>query len=299
MAEADIGSKRLISLAPNAWVQWVTNIPDAIARNILDAEFQWLSRESDVLVKAYSPEHGEFLVLNELQSQYTSRMPRRMRAYAALAQEKYNLPVYPVLVNIFQPEEIVTIPTRYESNFMGLIARQDYRVINLWEVDVELAFGPSLTPLLPFVPILKGGDNESVVVRAVTALRADEQLQELENLLGFFACSVFDVARVREILRFDMAILQKSPLFQQMAREQRQEGREEGRLEGREEGALRLLSRLIQRRFGEIPVTIQANLQRLNIEQLDELLDVLFTVNSLDEFINSIPSQNGNGSELG
>ncbi|CBN54012.1 MULTISPECIES: DUF4351 domain-containing protein [Kamptonema] len=287
MAEADIGSKRLISLAPNAWVQWVTNIPDAIARNILDAEFQWLSRESDVLVKAYSPEHGEFLVLNELQSQYTSRMPRRMRAYAALAQEKYNLPVYPVLVNIFQPEEIVTIPTRYESNFMGLIARQDYRVINLWEVDVELAFGPSLTPLLPFVPILKGGDNESVVVRAVTALRADEQLRELENLLGFFACSVFDVARVREILRFDMAILQKSPLFQQMAREQRQQEN------------LRVLLRLIQRRFGEVSAEIGANLQRLNIEQLDELLDVLFTVNSLDEFINSIPSQNRNSSELG
>lgn len=287
MAEADIGSKRLISLAPNAWVQWVTNIPDAIARNILDAEFQWLSRESDVLVKAYSPEHGEFLVLNELQSQYTSRMPRRMRAYAALAQEKYNLPVYPVLVNIFQPEEIVTIPTRYESNFMGLIARQDYRVINLWEVDVELAFGPSLTPLLPFVPILKGGDNESVVARAVTALRADEQLQELENLLGFFACSVFDVARVREILRFDMAILQKSPLFQQMAREQRQQEN------------LRVLLRQIQHRFGEVSAEIKANLQRLNIEQLDELLDVLFTVNSLDEFINSIPSQNGNSSELG
>lgn len=287
MAEADIGSKRLISLAPNAWVQWVTNIPDAIARNILDAEFQWLSRESDVLVKAYSPEHGEFLVLNELQSQYTSRMPRRMRAYAALAQEKYNLPVYPVLVNIFQPEEIVTIPTRYESNFMGLIARQDYRVINLWEVDVELAFGPSLTPLLPFVPVLKGGDDESVVVRAVTALRADEQLQELENLLGFFACSVFDVARVREILRFDMAILQKSPLFQQMAREQRQEE------------DLRVLLRQIQRRFGEVSAEIQANLQALNIEQLDELLDLPFTVNSLDEFINSIPSQNGNSSELG
>lgn len=80
------------------------------------------------------------LNINQLQSQYTSRMPRRIRAYTALAQEKYNLPVYPVLVNIFQHEEIVTISMRYESNFMGLIARQDYRVINLWEVDVELHF---------------------------------------------------------------------------------------------------------------------------------------------------------------
>ncbi|OCQ95312.1 hypothetical protein BCD67_02505 [Oscillatoriales cyanobacterium USR001] len=286
MAQADIGSKRLIGLAPNAWVQWVTNIPNVVARNILDAEFQWLSRESDVLVKAYSPEHGEFLVLNELQSQYTSRMPRRMRAYAALAQEKYNLPVYPVLVNIFQPEDIVTIPTRYESNFMGLIARQDYRVINLWEVDVELAFGPSLKPLLPFVPILKGGSEESILVRAVTALRADEQLQELENLLGFFASSVFDIARVRQILRFDMAILQNSPLYQEMARENQQEG------------AFRVLSRQIQRRFGEIPVPTQAKLQGLNIQQLEELSDVILTVISLDEFISFIPSQNGNNSEL-
>lgn len=32
------------------------------------------------------------------------------------------------------------IPTRYESEFAGLQARQDYRVINLWEVDVEIAF---------------------------------------------------------------------------------------------------------------------------------------------------------------
>lgn len=97
---ADIGSKRLISLAPDAWVQWVTQRPDIQASAILASEFQWVSRESDVLVKATSPQHGEFLVLNELQLRYTPNMPRRMRVYAALAEEKYNLPVYPVLVNI-------------------------------------------------------------------------------------------------------------------------------------------------------------------------------------------------------
>ncbi|NEO03987.1 MAG: Rpn family recombination-promoting nuclease/putative transposase, partial [Moorea sp. SIO3I7] len=52
----DIGSKRLISLAPNAWVQWVTGNPQVRASQLLDAEFQWISRESDVIVKASSPE---------------------------------------------------------------------------------------------------------------------------------------------------------------------------------------------------------------------------------------------------
>ncbi|MCL1473919.1 hypothetical protein [Argonema antarcticum] len=51
---ADIGSKRLISLAPDAWVQWVTQNPEVVARDILTSEFQWLSRESDVLIKANS-----------------------------------------------------------------------------------------------------------------------------------------------------------------------------------------------------------------------------------------------------
>ncbi len=85
---ADIGSKRLINLAPDAWVQWVTQRPEVVAKEILGSEFQWISRETDVLVKAYSATHGDFLVLKR----YTAQMPLRMRAYAALAQERYQLP---------------------------------------------------------------------------------------------------------------------------------------------------------------------------------------------------------------
>ena len=84
---ADIGGKRLISLAPDAWVKWVTQRSDVIAGEILASEFQWISRDTDVLVQAYNPQIGNFLVLNELQLRYTNRMPQRMRAYAALAEE--------------------------------------------------------------------------------------------------------------------------------------------------------------------------------------------------------------------
>ena len=60
---ADIGSKRLICLAPNNWVKWVTQIPNVVAREIITSEFQWISRESDVLARAHSPQDGELLVL--------------------------------------------------------------------------------------------------------------------------------------------------------------------------------------------------------------------------------------------
>lgn len=166
---ADTSTKKLISLAPDNWVRWVTNIPNIQAGEILSGEFQWISRESDVLIRATSPEHGEFLVLNELQLRYSSKMPRRMRSYAALAEEKYELPTYPVLINIL-PTGDVEIPTNFTSNLAGLRAIQDYRVINLWEVDVNIPFQQPLPSLLPFVPILQGGNDESIIREALQML---------------------------------------------------------------------------------------------------------------------------------
>jgi predicted transposase YdaD len=111
-------------------------------------------------------------------------MPRRVRAYAGLAEEKYQLPTYPVLINILKTgnEEI---PTRYQSNIAGLEVRQDYRVINLWEVDVKIALEQPLPSLLPFVPILKGGEDETIIREALRLLKADEQLNQLETVLAF------------------------------------------------------------------------------------------------------------------
>ena len=117
---ADTGSKRLISLAPDAWVQWVTQRPEVVAKEILGSEFQWISRETDVLIKAYSTTHGDFLVVNELQLRYTANMPLRMRAYAALAQERYQLPTYPVLINILPPPSTLTVVSSYEEEFFRI-----------------------------------------------------------------------------------------------------------------------------------------------------------------------------------
>jgi len=64
-------------------------------------------------------------------------------------------------------------------------ACQDYKVVNLWTIEADLAFRQPLPSLLPFVPVLKGGDDESAVRRALRALRADERLSELEPLAGF------------------------------------------------------------------------------------------------------------------
>ena len=222
--KADIGGKRLISLAPNSWVKWITQRSDLQVQDILNTEFQWIERESDVLLKVYSPEIGEFLLLNELQLRYNQKMPQRVRAYTALAEERYNLRVYPVLINILPPRSKQIIPNRYESEILGITAHQDYQVINLWEVDVNLVFEEKISTLLPFVPILQGGSSENKLRQAVRELRKDEQLTELEPLLSFFASFVLDIPLVQQIMRWDMTVLRESPWYQEILKEGLQQG---------------------------------------------------------------------------
>nr|WP_199329352.1 DUF4351 domain-containing protein [Leptolyngbya sp. FACHB-1624] len=257
-------------MAPTAWVQWVTQQPDVIAQGILGSDFQWVSRENDVLVKAYSPTQGEFLILNELQLRYNDKLPVRMRAYAALAEEKYSLPTYPVLINILPPASTVTILNRYESNFMGLAVRQDYHVINLWEVEATIVFEQSLNALLPFVPVLKNGGETTVVQRALNQLRRDEQLVELESLLAFFASFVMSSEVVRQIMRWDMAVLRESPWYQEILREGEQRERS-------------LILKQLTRRVGAPSPELTAQVEALSIEQLEALGEALLDFTQIED----------------
>jgi predicted transposase YdaD len=272
---ADISTKKLISLAPDNWVRWVTQIPDIVVGEILNSEFQWISRESDVLIRVESQQYGEFLVLNELQLRPSSQMPRRMRAYAALAEEKYQLPTYPVLINILKigDEEI---PSRFASNIAGLQAHQDYRVINLWEVDVKIVFEQPLLSLLPFVPILQGGENESTIREALQMLRADEQLNQLETVLAFFATFVLDSTLVQEIMRWDMAVLRESPWYQEI--EQR----------GRREQMLSNIATILEVKFGSNGLELMPQINQISdLERLQDILRSIVVANTIEELWNS------------
>ncbi len=268
---ADVSTKRLISLAPNNWVKWVTQIPDVVAGEILNSEFQWISRESDVLIRVESKEYGKFLVLNELQLRYKPEMPRRMRAYAGLAEEKYKLPTYPVLINILKTGD-AEIPTRYESNLAGLEVRQDYRVINLWEVDVKIALEQPLPSLLPFVPILKGGEDESIIREALRLLQADEQLNQLETVLAFFATFVLDSSLVQEIMRWDMTVLRESPWYEEIL----QRGKREERLSN--------IESYLKVKFDDEGLKFMPKIsQTSDFEQLGKIYLSIIAVESLEE----------------
>ena len=157
---ADSGTKKLISLSPSAWARWVSGRDDIIAENPLDHEFQWVTRRSDALIPCTSASTGPFLMPTELLLRYNSNVSRRMRAYAALAEEKYNLPTYPVLLVMLPPGDDTEIPDRFEQLFPDKLAVQEYRVVKLCEMDVDVVFTVGLRERRPSGP-RDGGQHQN------------------------------------------------------------------------------------------------------------------------------------------
>jgi predicted transposase YdaD len=207
-----------------------------------------------------------------------------MKAYAALAEEKYNLPVYPVLINILPNSLTEIIPNYYQGEFKGIKSYQNYQVINLWEVEANLVFEQKIDSLLPFIPILKGGGNKTTVTTALVELRKNEKLQDLEPLLSFFASFVLEIPIVQQIMRWDMTILRESPWYQTIL--------QEGLSKGEQKGEFELIKRQLKKRFGEVNPSVEERIKNLSREQLELLGESLFDFNSFEDVTNWLDNLN-------
>ncbi|MEB3342341.1 hypothetical protein [Okeania sp.] len=158
----------------------------------------------------------------------------------------------------------------------------------MWEVEAEAVFQQPLPSLLPFVPILKGGGEEGTVRKALQLLREDEQLLELENLLAFFATFVLKTEVIQQIMRWDMAVLQQSPWYQQILQEGieigQQRGEQRGIEIGQQQGILSGIELGLELKFGQSGKEIFSEINNLeNIQLLETILSSLKTVETIEQ----------------
>jgi len=149
---------------------------------------------------------------------------------------------------------------------------------------VNIVFQQSLPSLLPFVPILKGGDDESTIREALQILRGNEDLNQLETVLAFFATFVLESALVQEIMRWDMAVLRESPWYQEILREGEARGEARGEAQGRQEQMLSNIEMSLEAKFGSEGLKLMPQISQISdLEQLQEILRSVVLANTVEE----------------
>jgi predicted transposase YdaD len=142
----------------------------------------------------------------------------------------------------------------------------------------------TLPSLLPFVPILKGGQNESTIREALQILRADEQLNQLETVLAFFATFVLETALVQEIMRWDMAVLHESPWYQEILREGQARGEALGEERGQRQGIISSIETSLDAKFGSDGLELMPQIVQISeLERLKLILRDIITANTVGE----------------
>lgn len=188
------------------------------------------------------------------------------------------------VVYLFPPPAGVTLESAFHQEFMGQLAHQDFQVIGLWELDAEQVLAFENPALLPFIPLMRGGDTEQIVRRCAARIRQEAGETELEAILSVFAGYVLDTELVKQILRWEMTIVKESPIIQELLTQERQLGFEEGREEGERKATLEALHQTLTIRFNVVLGEFHERLEQFDLQSLKQLNEVALTVQTLVEF---------------
>ena len=261
--------------------------------------------EVDLLVKArFRGEEAFFLVHVENQARTQPDFPRRMFTYFARLHEKYNLPIYPVV--LFSYDAPLRLePHRYQVAFPGKTVLQfEYATIQLnrlsWRSYVSTP-NPVASALMAKMKIAPT-DRPKVRLECLRLLATLKLDPARSQLIGGFIATYLQLS-AEETKQYEREFAKLSPeekeatmeLMNPWVKQGWEEGIQEGRQEGRQEGIQtgmqtgmqagiqtgiqvgkeELVVRQLNRRLGSLSAEVTNSLNHLSSEQLDELGEAL------------------------
>ena len=233
--------------------------------------------EVDLLMRAkFRGEDAFFLIHVENQSTAQTDFPKRMFRYFARLTEKYDLPVYPVVVFSYdaptRPE-----PNRFVVAFPGEAVLQfKYRVIQLnrlpWrrfmrqENPVAAALMAKMKMSVKDRPKVK-----AECLRLLASLKLDPART---TLIGGFVESYLKLT-AQEMVQYERVLSEFSPAEREQTMAVMTYWEEKGLTQGLTQGKEALIERLLRRRLGSVSESTSAGLRRLSPDQLDDLGEAL------------------------
>ncbi len=239
----------------------------------------------DILIKVrFKGSPAFFLIHVENQASHEVNFPRRMFRYFARLYDKYNLPVYPVVIFSYDAPRLPA-PDHFSVEFPDKkVLHFEYTVIQLnqlsWRSFVKRD-NPVAAALMSRMQ-MDHADRPKVkleCLRMLATLRLDPARS---HLIGNFVEHYLQLSE-SEWLEYNREVEHLAPEVQEITLELMTHWHKEGRLEGRLEGQEQVLLRQLRRKLGVLPELTVQSIMDLNANALEALADVVLDVTSLDE----------------
>jgi len=240
------------------------------------------THEVDVVMRArFRGEDAYFLVHVESQATPQADLPRRMFRYFARLTERYDLPVYPVVIFSYDAPRSAA-PDLFQVTFPGKNASKEtvlrfrYRVIQLnrlpWRRFVRQE-NPVASALMAKMK-MSAGDRPRVKVECLRLLASLKLDPARARLIGVFVDSYLRLS-AQELAQYERALSGLAPAEREDTMELMTSWEREGMARGITEGKEALVVRLLRRRLGAVPEGAGARLGLLSADQLDDLGEAL------------------------
>ncbi|PSF31683.1 hypothetical protein C7H19_22350 [Aphanothece hegewaldii CCALA 016] len=151
--------------------------------------------------------------------------------------------------------------------------RHEFGVIKLWEIPPE-ELGEGLG-LLPLAVLGKTEDREETLKTVAERIESIENRTEKSNIMAataILAGLILKKEVIQKLIRED--IMKESVIYQDIL------------AQGEVKGEVKLILRLLNRRFGQIPPSLATKIQSLSLERLEQLAEDLLDFTSVEDLIN-------------
>jgi len=259
---------------------------------LLDRELPSINRKLDCLIKVSdTTKHIKFILHLEFQSTYDANMPHRMLSYYARILDKYELPIYPVVIYLYLDRPGIDIPDSYVSSINNKdILTIKFEVLKAWEINASTIIDSNLYGLFPILPLVKHGktDDKDHLAECFDLVRKidikDNKLKaDIYLSTGILAGLRYSKKLIKNLMKVEL--LEESVIYQDILNKGRNEGRNEGRKEGIEKGIEESIIYILSTRFNNISQNLIDLIYRTKDEsQLYKFLELAVKSNSLSEF---------------
>ncbi len=244
--------KYLTSEYPQQFVRWllasdatdIQLLPTELSRDPIRADTVILLQNTDQIL------HLEFQTLPES----TPPLPLRMLDYWVRLYRQYSRPIEQVVIFLKETAS----DAAYTDRLIVGNTQHRYRVVRLWEQDsAPLLASPAL---LPFAALART-DSPAALLEQIAAqvdmIEEPDQQRNISACVEVLASLRFDKNLIEQFLREEL--MRESVIYQEII----------------QEGKRDTIIRQLTRRIGTVSPQLQAQIQKLSIEQLDTLSEVL------------------------